>query len=324
MVWFKQMQAFRFTAPNDKQASDLQEALGKQIIGDCPPGVAVTYGWQSPVNDSSQALLVSVGDFHCGCFSVAKRLLPLDVIRQTVAERIAQMEAAQGIEISKRERRRMVEEAHFELLPKAFIQRKTCYVIWDWKNRMMFVSTAQQAMLDSLTASLAFCVPGWMIKICKPEQNVERALTRWLKESSALPNGLTWGDACQLADPKDRFCSIRFAGNELQSQSVLQHLQDGMWVKQAQLQWQERLRFVLNPNFTLSQMKYLDLEKDLDDSENPQDKLMTELTLLTPIYSELVQFLADELGGLTDVKSKTEVSEDALVSPFAEVSSSAD
>ena len=139
-----------------------------------------------------------------------------------------------------------------------------------------------------------------------------------------MPNGLTWGDACQLADPKDRFCSIRFAGNELQSQSVLQHLQDGMWVKQAQLQWQERLRFVLNPNFTLSQMKYLDLEKDLDDSENPQDKLMTELTLLTPIYSELVQFLADELGGLTDVKSKTEVSEDALVSPFAEVSSSAD
>jgi len=321
VVWFKQLQAFRFTAPGDKQASDLQEALGKQIIGDCPPGVAVSYGWQSPVSDHNQELLVSIGDYHCGCFSVAKRLLPLDVIRQTVAERVAQMESEQGIEVSKRERRRMVEEAHFELLPKAFIQRKSCMVIWDWKNQMMFVSTAQQAMLDSLTASLAFCVPGWMIKICKPEQNVERSLTGWLKESSSLPDGLTWGDACQLADPKDRFCSIRFAGNELQSQSVLQHLQDGMWVKQAQLQWQERIRFVLNPNFTLSQIKYLDLEKDLDDSESPRDKMMTEIALLAPLYNELMQFLANELGGMAELKSKTEVSSDALVSPFAEEAS---
>lgn len=318
MVWFKQLQAFRFTAPKDKSPLDLQEALNKQRIGQCPPGVAITYGWQSPFGESSSELLASVGKVHCGCFSVAKKLLPLDVVRQTVADRVAQQEAEQGIEVSKRERRRMIEEAHFELLPKAFVQKKSCFVLWDWEQQLMFVSSSQQALLDSLTASLAFCVPGWMIKVCKPEQNVERTLTRWLKEDEQLPEAMTWGDSCQLADPKDRFCSIRFAGNELQSQSVRQHLEDGMWVKQAQLQWQERLRFVLNPNFTLSQIKYLDLEKDLDDTENPQEKLIAEIALLAPLYSELTLWLAETLGGLVQMKSDSTVPTEELVRPFSE------
>ena len=72
---------------------------------------------------NNSTLVVSVGHFHCAKFSVAKRLLPLDVIRQTVAERMAEQEAQQGIPISKREQKRMIEEVHFELLPKAFVQK---------------------------------------------------------------------------------------------------------------------------------------------------------------------------------------------------------
>ena len=322
VVWFKQLQAFRFNPPKDKTPEDLAEALTKQKISQCPPNVAVTYGWENPVGQAGADLLVSAGQAHCAKFTVAKRLLPLDVIRQTVAERVAQQEQEQGIEVSKREQRRMIEEAHFELLPKAFVQRKSCFVLWDWENQLMFVSTGQQALLDSLTASLAFCVPGWMVKIAKPEQNIERTLTRWLQKNDQLPTGLNWGDACQLADPKDRFCSIRFAGNELESQSVRQHLEDGMWVKQAQLQWQERLRFVLSPNFSLTQVKYLDLEKNLDDSENPHDKLMSEMTLLTPMYSELVLWLSEQLGGLVSTAS-TSVDTEALVRPFEEVEETA-
>ena len=162
----------------------------------------MTYGWQSPLGDANQTLVVSAGAGHCAQFTVAKRLLPLDVIRQTVAERVAQQEQEQGIAVSKRERKRMLEEAHFELLPKAFVQKKSCTVLWDWENQMMYVSTAQQGLLDHLSASLAFCLPGWMIKLCKLEQNIERTLTGWLKDDTVLPSEMQWGEACQLADLK--------------------------------------------------------------------------------------------------------------------------
>jgi recombination associated protein RdgC len=320
MVWFKQLQAFHFNPPKGKTPDDLQQALQKQKISSCPPGTAMTYGWQSPLGDASQTLVVSAGAGHCAQFSVAKRLLPLDVIRQTVAERVAQQEQEQGIAVSKRERKRMLEEAHFELLPKAFVQKKSCTVLWDWENQMMYVSTAQQGLLDHLNASLAFCLPGWMIKLCKLEQNIERTLTGWLKEDTVLPSEMQWGEACQLADPKDRFCSIRFAGNELQSQSVRQHLQEGMWVKQAQLQWQERMRFVLNPNFTLSQMKYLDLERAEADAESPQAQLESDIAVLVPTYTALIQWLADAFGGMVVPKSTTTVDSEVLVQPFESMS----
>ncbi|MEC8881725.1 MAG: recombination-associated protein RdgC [Pseudomonadota bacterium] len=318
VVWFKQIQVFRFSVPKAKTADDLKEALAKQKIGKCPTQQTSTYGWSSPFGNGSAELLASCGQYHCGRFTVSKRLLPLDVIRQTVEERAAQQESQQGIPVSKRDKRRMLEEVHFELLPKAFVQQKSCDVIWDWKSGLMFVSNAQQALLDSLTASLAFCVPGWMIKCAKTQQSIEKKLTRCLKQEDTLPDGLNFGDACQLADPKDRFCSIRFAGNELESQSVKQHLEDGMWVKQAQLQWQERLKFVMNPQFTFSQLKYLDIEKDLDDSEDANAKLLSELALLGPIYTELAEFMGTCFGGFEEMKTASTATEDSLISPFSE------
>ena len=316
MVWFKQLQAFQFAPPQGKTPKDLQEALHKQRLSSCPPGTAVTYGWQSPISDASQTLVVSVGAGHCARFTVAKRLLPLDVIRQTVAERIIQREVEQGIEVSKRERRRMLEEAHFELLPKAFVQKKSCTVLWDWDSQMMYVSTVQQALLDNLNASLAFCLPGWEIKVCKFEQNIEKTLTHWLKSDTLLPSGMQWGEACQLADPKDRFCSIRFTGNELQSQSVRQHLQDGMWVRQAQIQWQGRIRFVLNPNCALSQITYLELDKETDIVESPLEQLMGDIALLVPTYTTLMQWLSSAFGGLTALQASTTLGPEQLIQPF--------
>ena len=88
MVWFKQLQAFWCTPPADKTEQDLESALAKQVIGECPSTSTLSYGWEHPLNATDGSLLITVGRFHCAKFSVAKRLLPLDVIRQTVADRV--------------------------------------------------------------------------------------------------------------------------------------------------------------------------------------------------------------------------------------------
>ena len=70
MVWFKQLQAFHFNPPKGKTPDDLQQALHKQKISSCPPGTAMTYGWQSPLGDANQTLVVSAGAGHCAQFTV--------------------------------------------------------------------------------------------------------------------------------------------------------------------------------------------------------------------------------------------------------------
>ena len=89
-----------------------------------------------------------------------------------------------------------------------------------------------------------------------------------------------------------------------------------MWVKQVQLKWQDRLSFTINPNFALSQIKYLDLEKNLDDSESPKEKMLSEIALLGPLYSELVDSLADSLGGLVEKQASSKAAAEELISDY--------
>ena len=48
------------------------------------------------------------------------------------------------------------------------------------------------------------------------------------------------------------------------------------------------------------------MEKNLDDSESPKEKMLSEIALLGPLYSQLVDSLADSLGGLVEKQASAE------------------
>ena len=84
------------------------------------------------------------------------------------------------------------------------------------------------------------------------------------------------------------------------------------------MQWQERLRFTINPNFALSQIKYLDLDKETDEAEGAVAQFQTELALLGPLYREIVDQLADSLGGMGEPEAPSTIATETLVRPFSE------
>ena len=306
-MWFKSVQVFRVTPAHGQSIDAFREGLAKQPIGPCPGNGAQTHGWTSPFGMKSEELVVSVGPLHLAEFVVAKRLLPQDVVKQTLATRVAQLEEQQGgVPISKREQRRMQDEIHFELLPKAFVQQKSCQMFWHQETGYLFVGSTQTALLDALVTSFAYCCPGWRLQLVSAAKGVESTLTGWLRGQESLPKDFTWDDACQLLDPANRFASIRFTGNDIASPVVRNHLQEGLQVKQAALVWRDQIRFVVTQGLGLSQIKYLEIEKDHGVDDAKEAIILADLALLGPIYhawfTDLIQALGGEAQGGQDAK----------------------
>ena len=76
----------------------------------------------------------------------------------------------------------------------------------------------------------------------------------------------------------------------------------------------------VDPNFALSQMKYLDLERAEADAESPQAQLESDIAMLVPTYTALIQWLANAFGGMVAPKSTTTVDSEVLVQPFESIS----
>ena len=307
------MQVLTCTPPKEKGADDFIQGLAKQPITNCPTTVAQAYGWEHPAGHEDSVVL-SVGDFHVSSFVIAKRILPLDVVKQAVEERVALLESQQGYQVPKKDRRRMQDEIHFELLPKAFVQKKRFIVCWQESLNQIYIATNQGAVIDLIGQSLAYCVPGWQLKLKQPQKNVERTLMSWLLGKEAMPKDFAWGDSCLLQDRSNRHCKIRFSGKEVDSEDVRQHVEDGMLMNQVSLVWDEQCRFTLQPDLSISQMKYSEIESDNDDTLSEEERLIAEIHLLGNFYRKMHESILTAFGGLQEHKQNHHVEE--MVSEF--------
>ena len=137
-MWIKSLHVLYHLPPAGKSIEELSEGLEKQPINSCPSTVPLAYGWQHPAGSNEHAVL-SIGDFIVSNFVVAKRVLPPDVVRQTVADQVTKIEQQQGYAMSKREQKKMQDQIHFELLPKAFVQQKAFTVFWQKSTKKVFI-----------------------------------------------------------------------------------------------------------------------------------------------------------------------------------------
>ena len=99
-MWLKSMQVLKYTAPTGKTPEDYVTGLAKQPLQSCPTTVAQAYGWSHPLGLEDEVVL-TVGDFHISHFVVAKRILPPNVIKQTLQDKVAMLENKQGYAMGK-------------------------------------------------------------------------------------------------------------------------------------------------------------------------------------------------------------------------------
>lgn len=303
-MWFKNLKFYIIPDEFSGNVEDMNEGLMQFLAGPCPSSQASQLGWISPLGVDAEQLVHPQQDYRLLTACYEKRLLPSSVVIDAVRERVAKIEAAEQRIVSKREKTRLKDEIYFELLPKAFTQRKNIWIWMDLQARFLVIDTSNQNLAEDCIKLLHKSLPELKLQPCE----VQTAPGLWLTNALLSPENLSAEFSldfdCQMfshdADTDKK--TIRFSGEDLTSDQVRSHLETGYQVSQLGLEWKDKWRFSLQSDLTVTRIKYLEgLKSQVEaetGAETAAEHLDVDMMILSPEYRQFFADMLKALGGL--------------------------
>lgn len=280
---FKNARAYRLNSPFELDQLALHERLTEKAFRGCGPLEAMTLGWTPPLGPQAELLVHAAN----GCLLVTarrqERLLPAAVVSEAVAERVAELEQAEGRDVSRREKSQLRDALLAEMLPQAFTRSRLIPALIDPVAGRCIVDAAADKAAEEVLSLLRETLGSLPVTPLTSTIAAER-FTRWVL-SGEPPAGLTLADQCELRDPADKGTVVRCRGVDLGAPEVRAHIDTGMHVAAVGLDWQDALSLVLADDLSLKRLRFADelLEQAMDgaDDEDPALRFEAEMTLMT-------------------------------------------
>ena len=291
-MFFRNLTVFRLKSPID--AAQINAALENAILQPCLPSSTQSIGWISPRQTDvlahvvNQQILIALG--------VEQRLLPASVIKQHVHDRAKTIEENEGRRVGRREIRELSEAVTAELLPRAFIRKRTTFCWIDPVHGWLVIDTAASAKADELIEHLYRTVDGLLITPFKTHQSPASAMTGWLAEGEA-PAGFTIDQNAELQSAEH--ATVRYAKHTLDGEDIPQHIAAGKVVTQLGLTWADRISFVLNEKLQIKRLSFLDILKEESETQakNEEERFDIDFTLMTGELAKMLDETVSALGG---------------------------
>lgn len=287
--WFKNLQIYCFRHPVTLTAAILQEKLAQSLFHPAGQLQWSSMGWVPP-SDEGDALVFQVNQSLFIKARKQEKILPTSVIRDFVQERIEHLESEQLRKVGKREKNEIKDQIIAELLPRALPRNTEIAAYIDAKNGWFIVNTSSRKKAEEIISLLRIDVGD--LALVLPELNTSpmRSMTQWLTTRD-LPSQFDLGEDCKLVTEDGE--SVTCKQLDLLSKEVMEHLNTGKSVQYLALQWQNKLAFVLDDEFSVRRVEFLEI------SEEPSDDMYANLALMTVVFAQFIPQLFDAFGGLT-------------------------
>ena len=301
-MWFKNIQLYRFHSDFKLSADELETALEKNRIRPCSQLERHTFGWTAPLGMGHDALMhVANG---CYMFAAAKceKVLPPSVVREQAEVQMLQQEEIEGRPLGRRERRSIIDEVTLELLPKAFSKTGVTYVYYDSKNNWLLIDTTSQKKADEITILLRDSVGSLPALLPQTETSVMYQLTQWLAHDNC-PSGFSIDDFCELQKPDKEKSIIKCQQHDVTNERIRAHVDEGMQVTKLGMTWNDRLSFVIEQDFSIKRIRFLDLvqEQKADlEIESPEEQFTADFSIFAAEFAAFIPELAQCFGGFAE------------------------
>lgn len=297
-MFFRNLTLFRFPSGIEARFRGLHDQLAQHALRECGPLELETRGFVSPYGRESDLMLTAVGDCTLMTLGGETKILPVGVINQHIAAKVAELEAARGRPVGARERRKLKDDALTELLPRALCKpwRLAGYV--DLKRGWVVVDTASRRAAEGFVSALRNAIGSFPATGLEPEESPRALMTEWLIDAKP-PVGWALGDECELKDPADNGAIVRCRRQDMASDEIREHLQSGKQVTQLGLTFDERLRFVLDETLTVRKFKLLDIaveQLDQGDRDSAAAELDARFALMSGEVGRLLDAIETTFG----------------------------
>lgn len=293
-MWFRNLQLYRLPKNWSGDPSQLEEQLSTLTLQPCSASDLQSVGWVSPC--ASGALVHAVNRQWLLALGAEQKLLPASVVKQFANDRAKAIEESEGRRIGRKEMRDLRESMTAELLPRAFVRRRTTFGWIDPVNGWLVIDAASPAKAEEFLEHLRKSVAGFPAKLVQVTQSPSAAMTGWMADGEA-PGAFTLDQDLELRSAEK--ATVRYVKHTLEGEEIRQHIADGKVVTRLALTWGDRISFLLNENLQIKRLSFLDILKEQADgqAENEDERFDIDFTLMTGEVARLLDDLLDALGG---------------------------
>ncbi len=277
-----------------------EEALSKDLekagFEPCGPFTERSSGWIPVDADTSDSLARRVNGADLIRLRSQSRVLPHAVVREELEARIEEYRERTQEAPSPREKRRLKAEARDELLPKSMLKSDRIWGYFDIKEKMLGIDAAQESAAERFLRRLQASCDRVNLKPLQYRKPFDDLLTKVFL--GGAPSQFSVGRECRMQDAADTGSLVRWTNFDLSDRSIRDHVAHGMRLTHLQLVYENIMSFVLSDKGIITKLKFLGMDDDGEDHEDPLARLDAEFVLLTGTLRKLLGDLRKVLGGL--------------------------
>lgn len=297
-MWFRNIRLFELIEAFEPSAEQLHEQLEANRFTPCGGLQLQSTGWVSPLGPDHDLLTHAANGCIMLCMRREERVLPSAVVREALADKVRQIEAAESRQVRRKEQQKLKDDIVHKLLPQAFTRSSHLYAYIDPANGWLVVDAAAAKKAEELVSLLRESLGTLRARPADVQQSPVALMTAWL--NGQPPQGFEIGDECELREPVEGGGVVRCRNQELQADEVLNHLAAGKQVTKLAVSWDERLSCILSDDLTIKRLRFLDLVMDEAAdvaADDPIARFDADFALLSLELARFIPRWLDAFGG---------------------------
>ena len=298
-MWFKNLIVYRLSTPIDLTSDQLETRLEEFAFRPCNSQEQSKYGWGKPMGKHGQSLIHVTDGNILLCARKEDKMLPASVIKEALDEKVEMIEQETGRAVKKKEKDAMKEEIVHTLLPRAFSRLGSTFAYIAPKQGLIIVDASSHNKAEDLLALLRKSIGSLAVLPVQSKVPVDQTMTEWLTASPSIaPFELL--EEAELKSPLENGAVLRCKNHDLQSSEITAHIENGMFVTKAALQYAESLTFVLNEDMTIKRVKFTDVVTEQQEDQDKADKAAcfdADFAIMTGEFEQFIPALVELLGG---------------------------
>lgn len=298
-MWFKSIQAYRFTKPFNLTAEALNEQLAEHAFVPCGSQDLKRMGWVPPLGRHGSEFVHAANGYLMVCLKRQDKLLPPAVVNEELEEKALAIEENEARKLPRKERMNLKDEIIFSLLPKAFARSSLQFAYISPKDNTLVVDASSAKRAEELLSELRDAIGSLsVIPLTAKNQPID-VMTTWLNNAQS-DEGFVLGEECELRDNADIKSIIRCKNQDLAAAEIVNHLKTGMHVSKLALAWRERIECVIDENLGIKRLRFSDLlhekatEVEADDAAQQFD---VDFSIMSLELSGFLKSLISAMGG---------------------------
>ena len=291
---FRNVRLYRFDNAWPDTEEALSEALATAAFRPCGPLTERSSGFEVVMPEAGESLARRVSGADLMKLRSQSRVLPAAAVNEELEARIEDFRKRMGEDPVPREKRRMKTEVRDELMPKSMVKSDRIRGYVDIATKTLGIDAGQPAAAERFERRLRAAFGDLDIKPLAFRSPVSEFLTRMFL-GDAPPN-FTLGRECRMTDAADTASNVRWSNFDLTDSTIRRHVADGMRLTHLGLVYDNIMSFVLDENGVLTKVKFLGMDDDTDDEQDPIARLDAEFVLFTGTMRALLKDLDKILG----------------------------